>query len=252
MIDLWLVLVRRRWWFVGTLLVVMSVVVALLMLTPSLYQSRAVIRIGQIANVNGSGQTTLLESPDVLASKLRSAPHVTDVEPSGNGALVTVAAQGHSPKQAQGFLASALRNIQNDLQQRFDQAMSRSRSYKASLNGQLGELQSINQQLAKAANSGQKTASTLTASRVDLLQQIGEIQTHIANVQQSMTPPQSIPTELIQKPNLPAKRTSPNVKLMVVLGLLAGIVLGVFTAFSIEFLHRARMEMQWRRAEEDA
>lgn len=263
LIDLWLILVRRRWWFLGTLAVVMGAVIAFLVLTRPLYESRATLQIGQIANINGSGQTTPLELPDVLVSKLQAQyhlndkdtapirpPKVTDVSSNSGNSLITITARAYNSKKAQSFLKNTLQKIQNRQQKLFDQAMSARKDYLVNLKQQKKQLQSqvdsISQQLAKDKGIGPSTTSILTTDRAGLLQQISTIQTQITDVKQSMNPPQSQPTELLQEPTLPVKRIFPKTKLTIALGLAGGVLLGLLVAFFVEFLHRVQMETKKR------
>lgn len=266
LIDLYLILVRRRWWFLGTLAVILAAVAAFLVLTRPLYESRATIQIGQVASMDGQGRPTPLEPPDALVSRLRAEyhldsddtatiepPKVTDVSSgSRSHGLVTITARGYSPHQAQAFLQKTVAAIVSRQRQRFDQAMRARRSYLASMREQQKQLQSqaaaISKQLDKPGADGSDTVSALTQDRAALLQQISTNQTQLANVQESMTPPQSTPTALLHQPSLAVKRAFPKVKLTVALGIVGGVLLGLFAAFGAEFFHQAREETRRRRA----
>lgn len=262
LIDLLLILVRRRWWFVGTFAGVMVAVIAFLLLVRPLYESRATIQIGQVASMNGSGKPVPLESPDALVSRLRAEyhlsnadtgpiepPKVTEVSSANNASgLVTIRARGYSPKQVHGFLQKTVQQILDSQQKRFAQAMRGRKSYLTSLEQQQKQLHYQASAISKklASDPGNNAASTLTTEQATLLQQISIDQTTIANVRQSMTPPQSMPTQLLRQPTLPVEKASPRTLLTLVLGVVGGCLAALFVAFGAEFFSQARAEMRRR------
>lgn len=264
LIDLWLILVRRKWWFVATLAVIMGAVITFLLLSRPLYESRATIQIGQIASMDGSGRPAPLEPPDALLGKLRAEYHlnnadtgtikpptVTDVSSGSSGKrLVTIKAHGYTPQQAHDFLQKSVQKILHGQQQRFDKAMSARKSYLASLRQQQKQFRSqVNAFRKKVeADPESNAASILASEQGALLQQISANRAVIANIQQSMTPPQSMPTDLLRQPTLPVSKASPRTLLTVVLGIMCGCLAGLFVAFGAEFFAQARAEMK-RRAE---
>ena len=255
LIDLWLILVRRRWWFVGTFAVIMGAVIGFLVVARPLYASRATIQIGQVTG-------TLLESPGALVSRLRAEydldnadtgtiepPKVTNVSSGNNDhGLVTIKARGYSAKQARDFLQRTVQKILNGQQHHFDRAMSARKQHLASLQQQQKQLQSQVNTIGKRLEADPTTggAFVLTWEQGTLLQQISAIQSTIANVRQSMTLPQSMPTALLHPPSLPVRRASPRTLLTLVLGIVGACLAALLAAFGAEFFSQARAEMKRR------
>lgn len=260
-IDLCLILLRRRWWLIGTLVVTLAAVAMFLVFTRPLYESRAILRIGQVTSMVGSA-TTPLESSEALVSSLRARfhlnrddtatikpPKVTDVIASKRlHGLVTLTARGYNPVQVQTFLQKTVAAIVNRQRQRFDQAMQVRRTYLVNLHREQKRLRSQASSISKQFDKpGSGNAFTLNLDSL-LLKRIGVNEAQIVSIQDSMTPPQSMPTTVLAQPSLPVKQIYPKLVLTIVLSIVGGALLGLIAAFCVEFVFQAREEMRRRQS----
>ena len=253
LIDLWLLLWRRKWLMLTVFL--LSVVTAIIY-TQSIqpvYISRAVLDIGQMVPL-GLGGDGSLESRDSLVQRLKEAYRVDDgsegpvelprlkevaaLNKSSKNA-VSLQAMGHSPAEAQNYLARVTQQIleqhrviyartQHERQQQITFIQQQQQWVTV-------QMLQVNNTLRALEKSNPAQASVLILERARLQTQQAEMAEKISQLNLSMAVPFSAPTTLMRHPTLPVSAFQPRPVLYLTLGALMGVILGLLIIFIVEF-----------------
>ncbi len=256
LVDLWLVLARRKWLVFGSMLVVLGLAALYTFTRVPMYQSRAVVAIGSV------GEHGLLEQPDAVVQRLTeeyhvhdssetaiTPPYVDEVKKEGPSA-VSVTVEDTTPQGAQAFAKQVVDKLLGKHDQVFEQAVAAQKVRLDSLNRQIANFDAQSESLARHIDALQERdpgqSAVLALERGMLLSQKPALEEQRADLQLTLSALSSQPTKLIRTPSLPRGPGNIDVQLYLALGLVLGLMLGVFVAFFAEFLARVHQEMQSR------
>ena len=260
LIDLWLVLARRRNWFLVTFVVSVVAAVATAFFMPPRFESRAVLSLGQVKGIG------LLEQPDVMLERLKrmyklgrgdrrtAPPYMENIELNSTAAsanLLTFVAVGLSPEEARDFLQKAVGSLVVVHTQLYDEALQVQRERLSILNAALAQ----NRQQADALKRRLDDLKSLTSSAAPLLAleyaKIVESEPLLKmkelDLRLALMPPGTQPTQLLLKPIVSEYPLQPRPALYIGVGIIAGVLLGVFAVIAVEFLATARRGLAVRR-----
>lgn len=252
LMELWRILVRRKWLVLATLIFTLLVLVAYLLIKTPEYQASVSIRIGHVA---GAGQ---LEAGEILTARLlaefgedvatgikRETPYLKRVQgmrgvPDG---LVLVS-RGDRPEDAVEFLERVAERIQGTHSEVFSRNVSlistrieTLRTERDSLERQYADISTLVERL-KADDAVQ--ASLLAMERGRLSESMIRTDAEVLAQQQKLMPPQTEPTLLLNEIVAPARPAAPKATLVLGLGLVLGLVAGVLLVFAAELIERTR------------
>lgn len=252
LIDLWAILLKRKWWIVAAVLLMASAAIVVSAIMPARYESRAAIVIGQT-------DKQLLEQPDVLVERLKSVYGLTGDSPSqrqlprlehvrlrirGSKAIVSLASVGGRPEEARSFLNDVVKDLTEQHRQQYDKVLQLQRDYLAALERQLrltdSHLASLERQLKRLPESSVNESALLSIEHARLSSKRPELEADLMQVGLALLPPLTEPTRVLQSPTLAADPSRPRPVLYLGLGIGLGIALGVFAAFLAESLMTAR------------
>ncbi|MEQ6340345.1 MAG: Wzz/FepE/Etk N-terminal domain-containing protein [Gammaproteobacteria bacterium] len=253
LIDLWRVIVKRKKMIIGSLLLSLLLVGAWIAITKPVYESRAVLGIGQVGP---------LESPQLLVQRLKEEYRIKDDSEGeqkfplikeaktmektlANGIEIT--AQAHSAAEAQKFLADVTTKVLRQHLKLYDMARNEQQKQLESLEKQKDQVEQVlillRSRVTSVAGSDAALAGLLALEQDRLLQQLPQIEQQQAAVRLAMSELQSRPTILLRQPTLPAKPVKPKPALYLALAAVLGLMLGVFGAFFAEFVGKTRARM---------
>jgi len=265
LLDIWLVLVKRRIliFAVFTLCVVAGMV--MLMITKPVYQSRAVLEIGKVIVVG------LIEPRDSLAQRVREDYRVDDtsegprefpiVDSVGNeknaaGNTLTITTKAYDAEKAQAYLWQVTSKIIEAHKSTYEKSLQETKKQIDYVEAQYKAYQAQVDQLSRSVKALEKhdaaQAALLTLEKAKLIAQQPDLVDKRIKLSMSMVEPQSKPTRLVRNPTLPIQPIEPKKTLFLILSVIAGIVLAVFVAFIAEFLGKAREQLRIMRREETA
>ena len=262
LIDLWRILAGRKWLIFSILLACLVAGAVMTAVIHPLYESRAVISIGQISDV---GQ---LEMPKNLVERLREAyrvgdktegpinpPFVSDVSMAKDGAgnIVVIKAQARTPEQARRFLEQVTAKLMKEHQQRYADIRQQLQSRLSALLRQQDNIHretiDVDNRILALGDTNATLAATLTLQKANLLGQLPDVEDRINKLQLNLSSVQSTPTTLIRQPTLPDRAVKPKPLLYMTLATILGLIAGVFCAFTAEFLAKARAQLTPNEAE---
>ncbi len=253
LIDLWRVIVKRKKMIIASMLSVLVVVVLWMAITKPVYESRAVLGVGQV------GQVGQVEAPQLLVQRLKEEYRVKD-ESEGVTKLpaikevktmektlpngVEITAQAHNAEEARQFLAGVMAKVIRQHQKLFTMARDEQQKQLEMLQKRRDDIEQIlllvRHRMSTTAGSDAALAGLLTLEQERLLQQLPQIEQQQVALRLAMSELQSKPTVLLRQPTLPVKPAKPKPALYLALAAVLGLMLGVFGAFFAEFVGKVR------------
>ncbi len=235
--DLWQILVCRKRTVLlstGLCLVLAGLYLAL---TVTIYQSTAMIRLGQVAGApvdNGTQVAIHLKNKYTPVNTLQAKtllPRLHGVTSSGQDAsILTLIAYGRSPSEAQQYLASVTKNFLSQQNRRYGQSVTL-------LQNQLAQLQTTYNRLQAPTKPNPQAKTPLASNAISLFLQQSERDStlttllgSIYNLQNQLAPAKTYPTIETLSPRYDPTPVAPKKLLVLVLALIGGILLGVFLA----------------------
>ena len=256
--DLWRVLARRKALVLAMPVLSLLVAALYLLITPAVFESRAVIQVGQV------GQVGQVEAPTVLVQRLKEQyrvddkdapaemPRVTDIsqDKKGSNSIITILVQEHSAEGAQKYLDQVVKNLLAEHSKRYNQAM----------NVQYQRLQSLDKQVQALSDHIGKLSTYIEAVRPQnpaqaaiiaiekgkLLTEVPNLEAEYTALQLALSEIQSQPSKLLREPTLPKNKTKPKRASVLALAAVLGLMLGLFAAFIAEFFVKARQQLRER------
>ncbi len=254
LIDLWRVITKRRRLIFITVIVILSLMGAWLLIAKPVYESRAVLGVGQVGPI---------ESPQLIVQRLReehrvkdrsegaqTLPAITEVKTMekllANG--VEIIAQAHEAQAAQQFLTAVVAKMMKRHQKLFDVGRAEQTKQLEALQQEAERIEQslalIEHRISALVGSEASLAGLLTLQKDLLLQRLPQIAQQQTTLRLAMSELQSTPTVVLRTPTLPIEPVSPKPVLYMTLAAVVGLMLGIFGAFFAEFMGKTRKQLQ--------
>ncbi len=249
LMELWNVLAKRKGLILAILLASVIAAGLLIFFTPPVYESRAVVQIGQIGQIEPSATLVkrLLEQHGarderVADGKATAYVQAASVEKDTN--LISITAQGPTPNAVQGYLAQVLDRLVKEHRQLFDNTQKEQQQYLNLMQVRTHEMGqaigALDKSIRTVAIKDEALMVILAPEKSKLLEQRMALDQKQMELRMAMSELQSKPTALIKAPSLPASPVKPRPPLYFALAAILGLMLGVFSAFIVEFISKAR------------
>lgn len=247
--DLWDILVQRRWWIVGVWALTLLAAVAYLLVTKPVFESRAVVQIGQVAGdliVPPAALVLELRERHQIGEPGRELPYLQSAKKEGDDAVVLVA-EAHTASAAQEFLLKAVQEIVGHQQQRYEAG---ERLQEAALAAAAAQIEDLNQQarrfseMTDSVTIDEAVKALLILQRSTLQTDLTKLHQQRFELQSNLSPLKSYPSRLVREPTLAEKASAPKRGLILALALVLGGMLGGMAAFFVEFLNKAKNRPQ--------
>lgn len=253
LLELWQILVRRKWLIVACFIFCVAAGAAFAFLKAPVYEASVKLRIGQVQGSQG-----LLENAEELSSRIlarygqqiatgvaRERPFITKATvQKGVTTSVQLTAEGDSPEDAAGLLEEVAHSIRQAHAAMYEDNLKPIAERLRSLEEQRDALQQQYADLTVLAErlkeSDTVQASLVMLERGPITNYINEQDAERLRLSQQMAPPQTRPSELISEITKPAKPSKPKKALVLALAAVLGIMGGVMLAFVAEFVSKAR------------
>lgn len=257
LLELWSTLTNRKGLISAIVLMSLVTTGLFIFFTPPVYESRAVLQVGQIGNAGPP------ESPYVLAKRLMTqddlvrgkttigkfSPYLQTAFVEKETNLISIIARGPDPGTTQGYLADVIARVMREHQELFDLAR---KERQQSLN----QLQSIGHDVDRALAANEKElgvwvrqpvmAGQVSALRVYFASEKSKLLEQRALLEQRQTDLRmamlfhSKPTALIKAPTLAVHPIKPRPLLYFTFAMGIGLMLGILCAYAAEFICKAR------------
>lgn len=255
LVDMWLV-VRRRWvWVLASLLLGLFAAIAYITLTTPIYESRASVLIGRVADVGRVEDFSALAVEDFNALAVRlinqygagssgdaeqRMPRLKQAtEEPGRNNILRLVTVGHSPEEATEFLSQIISNLMQrheqiyrkaiDPLQRQLAAVDRQAALLAAQSMQLGEL------VGRLKESHPVQASLVGIERGRVQAELNELERYRVVLQQKTVQPHSRQTEVVAQAGIPRTPAAPRTVIALAIGIVFGLLLGLLAILLIEF-----------------
>lgn len=261
LIDLWLVLARRKWLVLGIALLTLLLAGLYAWTRTPMYESRAVVAVGSM------GEHGFLEQPDAVVQRLTeeyhvddsseeqiTPPYVDEVQKEGgrDSSAVSITVQDTSAAGAQRYAKQVVGKLLTEHNDLFQQALKAQKMRLKSLNDQIAgfdaQMKSLSEHIEALKSRDPAQSAILAVEKGKLLEEKPALEEQRVELELAVSGLKAQPTKLIRSPSLPRGPSNIKTKLYLALGLVLGLMLGVFAAFFAEFLARAREEMHAREA----
>ena len=264
LVDLWLVLRRRRAVFFGIVLAALATAIALIIFMPPVYESRAVLQIGQVGGVGKEGGAMLVEPPGVLVERLNEEYRVNDKSEGkrefpliasvtlnkGQQDIVTITARAHSINDAQRYLTTVIGKVQREHEQWLQESVKQQHTRLDVLGDRMTlshqHMQALNESIARLKVSDPLQAAVLLQEKSKFLQELPSMEQEQALLNLSLSRLQTVPTRFLREPTTPISPERPRPVLYLSLALIIGVMFGAMAVFTTEFVTNARQRLRTR------
>ena len=263
LLDIWLVLVKRRKLILAIFFLCVLASLYPILTNPPIYESRAVLEIGQVTELGvlenrGSMIQRLEEAYRVEDSSegVRGLPQISSVGFDKKSApnAVTLTAQAYSAAEAQSFLRLMTDNIVAQHQKFFEQALQVYQKQVDNIDSQLEandmQVEQLSERILGLEKTDPSQAAFLAVEKAKTLAQKPELLDRKIKLSMAMSAPRSQPTTYLREPTLPINKIKPKRAMYLTMAVIVGAILGIFMAFFIEFIAKARQQLKARAGEQ--
>lgn len=206
-----------------------------LAITPTIYESRAVVQIGRVGRVFSKPLHTVLKSnktrPDYqplssgvrLASRLMhtySPPLYAIIPDKNDPYILTFIVRAHSPAKAQSLLQGVLRKVITSQRMEYDKIIQPRRM-------QLAQWQHQYQEKESATDSTDSRA-VLNLEKVNILTEMSAYSRQIFMAEDNLSPINNAPTRITLDATYDQIPIQPRTSFVLIIALLFGLIIGVF------------------------
>ncbi|NOX28159.1 MAG: hypothetical protein GXP21_08275 [Gammaproteobacteria bacterium] len=252
LIEIFAVL-RRRYLLIISIVVLAVIAAAVYVANiPSVYESRAVFRVGLIGGMADVPGDKLIETPLILIKRLVEDYRVEDSQnrpklprldsvslDKSSADVVELVSQAHSADDAQQFLATVLDKLLAEHRSMYEQTaqvlggrLDYLRGVKTTIDNALVD---IDHQMGELIKQDTSAAALFTLEKSRLLEQSLEAEGRIAEltIAQDL---KSYPSSLLRAATFSDNKVSPKRKLILTLTLILSLILAIILAFIVEFI----------------
>jgi LPS O-antigen subunit length determinant protein (WzzB/FepE family) len=251
LVDLWLLLARRKRLFLSVFGAVVVATAVLIAAVPRVYESRAVLQIGSV------GSLGVLEPHPVLVERLiqeyrvndtrveRPYPRVDSVSAKKEqGDIVTIVAHGRTQESAREFLDKVVAEIGARHEKILAENTELMRQRLAVLTERVKQSRELLDTLGHTAesikSSDSRNVTILLQEKTGLARELPQVETDLGTVRASLLSSQTYPTRSLRDPTAVDKPVRPRPALYGALGVVIGGMLGLFAVFLASFREKLR------------
>ena len=214
-----------------------------LAITPTIYESRAVVQIGRVGRVFGKPLHAVLKNnqprPDYqplssgvrLASRLMHtyAPPLYAIIPDKNDpSILTFIARAHSPAKAQSLLQGVLRKVITSQRMEYDKIIQPRQLQLAQWQHQYQELEKIRKHQKESATDNTESRAVLNLEKVNILTEMSAFSRQIFMAEDNLSPINNAPTRITLDATYDQSPIQPRTSFVLIIALLFGLIIGVF------------------------
>lgn len=253
LVDLWNLMVRRRWWVISVVLVCFLAGMIHVFMTKRVYASSVDMTMAATFPPQRPYFPVFVTPPEALAKSLMSKQDITggrriawvaQTRFSGKGrdrdSVLSIDVRGDSPEGAHRFaqtLATAMVAQQNSVIDHRRQQLS---TYRQNLEANLASAREVVQRLSGKHVSGSIPARAKLVIKARLIQTSSALQTKIADTERQASPIYLRDAQIVSGPTIERTPVEPKTTLVLSAALFGGLMLGMLIAGFGEFLAHAK------------
>lgn len=248
LVDLWALVARRKKIVLAFFLVTTLGATAWGFLSPFIYESRAVVQVGQLS----SAQSTL-ESPDDVVERLKEEYRLNDASEgdqqfplvnaikAAKGAknIIIITARGYSAREAHDFLTNVINKLLSEHDARHKRVRELIEERLQAVRNRIietdNQIKILNKQIVLQNEKNAIAAGILTMEQSVLLQHSTALEKYESQLAMDIHELDMRPTQIFREATLPISPIRPKRSLYIVIGIVSGLMLGVLAAFAAEF-----------------
>ncbi len=253
--ELWSALIGSKALILTILLISLITAGLFIFFTPPVYESRAVLQIGQMS------ADRPIESPAVLTKRVmlqddmdggktamgRARPFIQTAFLEKDTNLISVIARGPAPDATQEYLAQVVARVMHEHQKLFDlarkeqqQSLNLIQMFVHRLNHEIAANEAKEISILARQPAGADAIIALRDEKSKLLESRQRRLVEQMDLRMAMSALRFKPTTLIKAPALNADPVKPRPLLYFVFAMGIGLMLGIFSALVIEFISKTR------------
>ncbi|TDY02668.1 Wzz/FepE/Etk N-terminal domain-containing protein [Thiohalophilus thiocyanatoxydans] len=238
LIDLWNTLMRRKKIVIAVFALVIVVAVIYLLLTKPVYESRAMIQVGQVGSVGD-----VEEFSEMKQRLLAESPVLDSVEKKSNN-TATLVVTNTDRETSQEQLDKIVNNLLDKHRNRFHDLSSPVKERRDTLQRRLSgfehQLDELDLQINRLRADQPVQAAVLMIEKGNIIRATPELEERLAELEQALSEPRTQQTEMVGEIVSPENPIKPKPGLVMALSIILGLMLGIFAAFFAEFIAKAR------------
>jgi len=247
LIDLWNLLMRRKWLVLSVTLVCLLVAGTYVFTQKKVYGSEIDVALAGSVPIESPDVTLYMTSPEVLTKRLKTKRHVVDNrvlawvseadltnKRDERPDVLNIQVRGNSPDHAREFAAKLGKELVAEQNAAVDGRIQQLTAYR---DGLKADLRSVRRLLGDPApNQAQDTMR----ARAQLPQASADLQTKVENANRQMSPSYLKRADIVSEPTLNRSPATPKTKLILAVAVFGGLMLAFLVVAFLEFLARAR------------
>ncbi len=256
LVDLFLVLRRRKWIVIAISLGVVLLGFIYLAITEPVYESTAMLQVGQYSQPREKAYH--LEDPQIFVARLKEKTWSANTGKSSSilrlssasyqkrkaKTLITLKTSASSPEKAHESLNIIIQNILEEHRGLLDSVINSRKELISKLSERVEamdkQIRQLNELISRTRKVDAAQAAVLAVEKSRLVGEVPEIVDRISTLQLYLSRLHTFPTQVIRKPAMQSSPVKPKRKLYIGISVVLGIVLGVFAAFFFEFISKLR------------
>ena len=255
-VDLWLLLKRRKIAVAVIWATVICLAVLYLLWAQPKYESRAVLAIGETVLLGDGNHKSLLESPDILVSRLseqykidddsegeRELPYLLSIsdQKRASDAIIILTSIAYSAEAAQTFLQTLIDRLLAEHNAIYQKVHQQQETLLQTKQQSLADIDRGSEQMLEMFEQLKTTdptqASLVTIEQSQLLQRQADMQADYRRLQILLTT-QSKPTRVLRPPTLTIDPTTPKYLFTIFLAIILGGMFACVLVLIVEFIKK--------------
>lgn len=255
--ELWNILVERKKIIAGCIVVFLVLASIYCLNKRPVYESKTSLQIGIVPNIGTivSSDVVIYELNEMYGiekNPRKKLPYLSEVKFADNGAknqvadVISLIAYGKTPEEAQSLLQKINNNILAEHKEKYESAVLALKGKIASLEENMEildqEIEGLNSKVESSGKDSEVVNSLLTFENVKLKQQRVNLSMEVLNLELQASELKARPTNVIIEPTVNEEPVNQKTILVLAVAIVTGTLMGIFVAFFMEFVQKAKVE----------
>lgn len=246
LIDLWLVVVRRKKIVLSLLLMGIIAGGAISFFRSPVYESKALVEIGFLPAT--SPKRELLDDPKILAQRIKATNKISVDMEKDSKRVLSLKLRGNDAAILSDRLSQIVQELVERHKQKYEEFHEILNRRLESVKTQINEFSIINNQLEDRISDirerDSNVAALLLAERAQVMGQMIQLQRDQTDLQLALAPLNSQRTQVVSGPTRSENPVRSKTALYFALSTILGLIAGIFSAFFAEFIAKAKAQLK--------
>ena len=255
--EIWRIILRQKKVMVGIWGLAVLFAVGYLAVAEPIYESKAVVQIGRIGQIDHTGKIKIaliepIEDSTALVERIERGHKIIDAQPdyphikvsTNKNDLIAINVKDRTKLGAKQYLEQAVNRLVSEHEVLYNTVFNLQRERYESLMGNIGALERQTTLLSTLIEGFKDKeplqAALLNIERGKLSIDIWNLKGTAVNMKLAMGENQWRQTKVIGEPTVSGKPFKPKPKRVIAISVLLGLILGIFSTFIAEFITKFR------------